>query len=156
MTNEIVLSIFTVTVLPILGILTNFIVKLINSKVEEVQERINNQTINKYIDMAQKVVRISVDSVTQTFVESLKSQKKFDERAAKEAFNLAKSRALSTLSIEIKENLECVFGDLNIWLDSTIEAYIINSKPYTPLLGESSPQEAPIVLPVVDSNIATI
>jgi hypothetical protein len=49
--DELFFKIFEMCVLPLLGILTAFLVKLINSKVSEILEGIENEKGRKYLRM---------------------------------------------------------------------------------------------------------
>ena len=82
-TPEMISVIFTVVVLPLLTVLTKSAVKYINSKTE-------NDTVKKYIEIAEDSVFTAVQSVGQTYVDSLKKSGVFTEEAQRKAFKMAK------------------------------------------------------------------
>ena len=80
-------QIFQVCIIPLLGILTTFLVTYLKTATEELKNKNNNETYKKYIDLLSKTITNCVIATNQTYVESLKEQGKFDEEAQKEAFS---------------------------------------------------------------------
>lgn len=116
---------FAIAVIPVLGLYT---VAYLKQKTAEIQNRVNNDTINKYILMASDAIQSSVTSVFQTYVDTLKKNGKFDETAQKEAFNLAKEKSMSILSDTVKNAIKEVYGDLDQFVNIMIEKYISDQK----------------------------
>lgn len=112
----------------ILPILTAFIVRLLNLKSNEIKEVTKNSKLDKYVDYAADIIKKSVIAVNQTFVEKLKEQNAFTPEKQKEAFELAKKKILSMLNEDAKKILAAIYGDLNTFLDSQIEATVNNLK----------------------------
>lgn len=112
----------------ILPILTAFIVRLLNLKSNEIKELTKNSKLDKYVDYAADIIKKSVIAVNQTFVEKLKEQNAFTPEKQKEAFELAKKKILSMLNEDAKKILAAIYGDLNTFLDSQIEATVNNLK----------------------------
>lgn len=128
MTNELISTIVYGVLIPILPILTAYLVQVLKAKTAEVKTRIDNNTVNKYIDIAEDAVSTAVVSVTQTYVDSLKASGKFDAEAQKKAFEDAKAKAIAIMGETAKKTIETTYGDLNVWLDNKIEYYVGRNK----------------------------
>ena len=112
----------------ILPILSAFILRLLNIKSNEIKKLTKNSKFDKYIDYAADIIKNSVIAVNQTFVEKLKEQNAFTPEKQKEAFELAKKKILSMLNEDAKKILAAIYGDLNTFLDSQIEATVNSIK----------------------------
>ena len=112
----------------ILPILTTFIVRLLNLKSNEIKELTKNSKLDKYVDYAADIIKKSVIAVNQIFVDKLKEQNGFTPEKQKEAFELAKKKILSMLNEDAKKALTMIYGDLNTFLDSQIEATVNSLK----------------------------
>ena len=65
--------------IPLLIILTRYLIVFIDTKRKELKERTNNDLANKYIDMIYNTVTNCVIATNQTYVDSLKEQGKFNK-----------------------------------------------------------------------------
>lgn len=116
--------IFDVCIIPLLGILTAYLVALIRNKIAEINNKTDNETAEKYLAMLSETVISCVIATNQTYVESLKKQNKFDLEAQKKAFELTKNAVLEILSHEAVDYLNAIIGDLNTYIDKLIEATV--------------------------------
>ena len=114
--TDLILKIVEVCLIPILGVLTNAIVKFINSKIEELKMRTDNESLQKYIDMFNDTICNCVIATNQTYVEALKKQGSFDLEAQKIAFDMTKNAVLELLSEEAKVYLTEIYGDLMAYM----------------------------------------
>ena len=117
-------QIMEVVVIPLLGILTAYVVKIVNAKLEEVSANRKNELEKKYIDMLNDTISDCVIATTQTYVESLKKQGSFDAEAQKKAFNQTYGAVMGILSEEAKKYLNEAIGDLNLYITQKIEAEV--------------------------------
>ena len=124
MTMALLTQIMEVVVIPLLGILTAYVVKIVNAKLEEVSANRKNELEKKYIDMLNDTISDCVIATTQTYVESLKKQGSFDAKAQKEAFNQTYGAVMGILSEEAKKYLNEAIGDLNLYITQKIEAEV--------------------------------
>ena len=124
MTMALLTQIMEVVVIPLLGILTAYVVKIVNAKLEEVSANRKNELEKKYIDMLNDTISDCVIATTQTYVESLKKQGSFDAEAQKEAFNQTYGAVMGILSEEAKKYLNEAIGDLNLYITQKIEAEV--------------------------------
>lgn len=126
--SELISNIFQVCLLPLLGILTKYLVAFIAMKSEEMKQKTNNETAQKYLQMATDTITACVIATNQTYVESLKAQGKFDKEAQEVAFNKTLEAVLALMNDEVKEYITEVFGDLNTYLTTQIEAAVNGTK----------------------------
>lgn len=121
---ELITTIFQVCILPLLGVLTTFIVKWIQTKSQEISTNIDNDLMNKYMVMLTETITQCVLATNQTYVESLKSQNKFDTEAQKIAFEQTYESIMAILAEEAKEYLSAAVGDLELFVKQKIEAEV--------------------------------
>lgn len=124
MTSELLTQIFQVCIIPLLGVLTTFIIKWINVKSYQIQKNNDNTLANKYIQMLTDTINSCVIATNQTYVESLKKQGKFDAEAQKQAFEQTTQAVLTILSQEAKDYLANIYGDLDKYISEKIEASV--------------------------------
>lgn len=130
--TELISSIFQVCLIPLLGILTKYLITFISMKAEEMKQKTSNETAQKYISMASETIMACVLATNQTYVESLKAQGKFDKEAQEIAFNKTLEAVLLLMNDEVKEYITEVFGDLNAYLTTQIEAAVNGTKMLPP------------------------
>lgn len=121
-------QILEVCVIPLLGILTAYVVKFINAKSLEIQNKVDNDTADKYIAMLDDTICACVIATTQTYVESLKKENSFTKEAQKEAFNLTYNAVMTVLTDEAKSYLTEIYGDLTAYITNKIEAEVSLNK----------------------------
>ena len=71
---EMLKQIFQVCIIPLLGILTVYIVKFINAKSEELKATANNELYQKYITLLTDTITSCVIATNQTYVDALKDK----------------------------------------------------------------------------------
>lgn len=121
-------QIIEVCFIPLLGVLTTYLVMYLKAKSVELQEKVDNDLANKYIQMLTDTICVCVIATNQTYVESLKKQGKFDKEAQQKAFEMTLESVLSILSDEAKEYLTAIYGDLNNYIMQLIEAQVNQNK----------------------------
>ena len=117
-------QIFEVCIIPLLGILTAYIVQYIKAKSNELQTATDNAMADKYIVLLTDTITKCVIATNQTYVDSLKAEGKFDTEAQKIAFNKTLDAVLAILSDDAKNYLTHIFGDLNVFLSNLIESQV--------------------------------
>ena len=117
-------EIFQVCVIPLLGVLTTYLVKYIQVKMEEIQTKTENDLIDKYLSMLTSTVTECVIATNQTYVEALKKEGKFDLEAQKKAFEMTQDAVMLILTDEAKKYLSSAVGDLNVYISQQIEAAV--------------------------------
>ena len=121
-------QIFELCVIPLLGILTMYLVQFIRMKSQEITDKTDNELADKYIQMLTDTITACVIATNQTYVESLKKQGKFDVEAQKHAFELTYNAVVAVLSDEAKHYLASIYGDLTAYITTRIEAEVNVSK----------------------------
>ena len=121
-------EIFEVCIIPLLGVLTMYIVKFIQKKTEELNSKNENELMNKYLTMLSDTIIDCVIATNQTYVESLKKQGKFDLDAQKVAFEMTYNAVINVLSKEAKDYLTNIYGDLSVYITNMIEAEVNRNK----------------------------
>lgn len=125
---EIVIQIIQVCVIPLLGILTKYLVDYLTAKRNEINSKTDNETAQKYTNMIYQTIVDCVIATNQTYVDSLKKSGSFDEAAQKEAFNRTMNAIMTILSDDAKEYITEATGDLNTYLTQLIEAEVNKRK----------------------------
>jgi hypothetical protein len=133
--NELLMTLIQVVVIPAIPILVGYLVKYLKAKAEQTTVKINNELVRQYLQEAIDSVLQAVTYVSQTYVDSLKKQGKFDVDAQKIAFNTAKDIALQLLTEDAKNLITDLYGDLTVWLDTKIEQTVKEQKTFTAVLG---------------------
>ena len=121
---EMLNEIFKVCIIPLLGVLTTYLVKFINAKSAELASSRQNELEKKYIAMLNDTITDCVIATTQTYVDSLKKQGAFDADAQKMAFTMTYTSVMNLLTDEATEYLNEAVGDLNLYITQKIEAEV--------------------------------
>lgn len=121
---ELVYKILEVCLIPLLGVVTAFFIKWLKAKEEEVLVKIDNDTADKYVAMLFDTISTCVSATTQTYVEALKKEGKFDAEAQKKAFEQTYEAVIASLTEEAKVYLTTIYGDLSTFLMVRIEAEV--------------------------------
>lgn len=121
-------QILEVCIIPLLGVLTAFIVKYINVKSGEIQAKVENDTADKYIAMLGDTISACVIATNQTYVEALKKENAFTKEAQAEAFRQTYEAVMAVLTDDAKKYLAAAYGDLTAYITNKIEAEVNLSK----------------------------
>ena len=125
---ELIAQIFQVCIIPLLGVLTTYLIKFINSKTAEIANNRKNETEKKYINMLNDTISSCVVATTQTYVDALKKQGAFDLKAQQVAFSMTYEAVIKLLTEEATEYLNEAIGDLSVYITQKIEAEVSLNK----------------------------
>lgn len=125
---ELLNQIFQVCVIPLLAVLTTYLVKYIETKRDEIITEKNNTLAEKYIKMLSDTITDCVKATNQTYVDSLKDKNAFTKEAQEEAFKKTSDAVMLILSQEAKEYLSTIYGDLNQYIITQIESSVNANK----------------------------
>lgn len=125
---ELLVQIFQVCIIPLLGILTKYLIDFLNAKRQEINQTVDNETAIKYNNMIFNTVTDCVIATNQTYVEALKAQGAFDAEAQKIAFQKTLDAVLSILTDDAKEYIQQAFGDITVYLTTLIESSVNKNK----------------------------
>ena len=121
-------QILEVVLIPLLCILTKYIVSYFSAKREEAKVKTSNELANKYIDMIYDTINHCVMATNQTYVDSLKAQGKFNREAQWKAFDDTLTAVKKMLGSEALKYLNSITGDTNFYLTKLIEAKVKENK----------------------------
>jgi len=123
--NDIIINIISVLVtsivLPTITFLGIKLTSWLNTKIKSEKE-------HALLTGITEVVTRNVASTFQTFVESLKKENKFDDKAQSNALRYAKEQILKELNDEAIGYISDNFKDVNSWLTTQIESTIYTLK----------------------------
>ena len=122
--SEIITTIFQVCIIPLLGVLTTFLVKWLQIKSNELQNKMDNELADKYMTILTNTITECVLATNQTYVDTLKQQNKFDLEAQKIAFEKTSEAVMAILTEDAKKYLESAVGDLELFIKQKIEAEV--------------------------------
>lgn len=117
-------NIFELVIFPLILAGGIYLIYLASVKIKEIKQKTDNDTAKKYLDMLDNTIAKSVLATTQTYVESLKKQGKFDLDAQKIAFEQTYDAVMNILTDEAKKYLTTLVGDLNTYVTTEIEANV--------------------------------
>jgi hypothetical protein len=112
----------------LLPVVSAYLIALLKKKTSELEQKITNDDLRGYVEIASDAVSTAVAAVTQTYVEGLKGTDGWTKEAQQEAFNRAKSRAFAIMGESARSALGMVYGDVNEWLEAKIEQAVKWSK----------------------------
>lgn len=121
-------QVLEVVIIPLLGILTTVLIKYINSKSKEAASKTDNLLQQKYIYMLNDTITSCVLATSQTYVDALKKEGKFDTEAQKKAFKMTYESVMNILTEDAKSYLYEIYGDLESYITAEIEAEVNHNK----------------------------
>lgn len=117
-------EIFIVCIIPLLGVLTKYLISWIEIQKENIKTHNENELTNKYIDLLAQTIETCVIATNQTYVENLKKRNQFTREAQLEAFKMTKEAVLTILSKEAEKYLTAIYGDLDTYIVNQIQACV--------------------------------
>lgn len=125
---ELINEIFRVCVVPLLGVLTAYVISYIKKKQAEITANTENELTKKYVEMLANTIIECVQATNQTYVDELKDKDAFDAEAQEEALRRTYTAVVTILSDEAKKYLEAFYGDLNEYIVNKIESEVKEQK----------------------------
>ncbi len=126
--TEILQDLFVVVIIPLLGLITKYMVQFFAVKIEEIKNTTDNETFKKYFDMLNQTISNCVIATNQTYVDALKDKNAFTAEAQKEALQKTYDAIMSILSEDAKTYLINATGDLENYIMNLIEAQVKENK----------------------------
>ena len=127
---EVLEQIFNLVIYPVLGLVGIYLTYLIKVKIDELKQKTKDDTAKKYLDMLNETIAAAVLATTQTYVEALKKQGKFDEAAQKEAFKQTYEAVMKVLTDEAMKYITVSVGDIETYITNQIESQVKITKNY--------------------------
>jgi hypothetical protein len=116
--------VFQMCILPLLAILTKYVVAWIEIKIGEMTEQKNDALFTKYMTLLQDTVISCVIATNQTYVDTLKAQGKFDLEAQKVALQKTYDAVMAILTEDAVKYLNSVLGDFDAYVNTMIESQV--------------------------------
>lgn len=126
--TEILTEIFKVCIIPLLGVLTGYLVAFIKKKMDAVTKNTESELTRKYLGLLEETVINCVLTTKQTYVDALKDKNAFDAEAQKEAFERTYNAVIANLTAESVKYLEQITADLPQFITEMIEARVAQTK----------------------------
>lgn len=120
----IIKEVFTIVLIPLLGLITKYVIEFLHAKREEVKNKTDNNTLKKYIDMLDATIERAVIATNQTYVDTLKEKGEFGPEAQKEALAKTYQAIMSVLNLEAVNYLNEAVGDLESYIMTGIESQV--------------------------------
>lgn len=98
-----------------------------------VRKNLKNDMQVKYLDRFEQLVKDAVAQVQQTYVENMKAEDLFDEKAQLEAFDMVKSNVISMMNSRMMDVVMEAVGDFDEYIRNLIEAQVYALKKNAPL-----------------------
>lgn len=121
---ELLFQIFELCIIPLLAVLTGYLVQWIRAKTAEATEKNQKNVFDKYITMLGETIAKCVSATNQTYVDALKKAGSFDAEAQKHAFEMTLNAVMNVLGKDAIEYLTAIYGDLTGYLTTLIEAEV--------------------------------
>lgn len=117
-------QIFNTLLVPLLAVITVFLVRWISVQAENLKKKTDNEIAQKYIDLLNYTITTCVTATNQTYVNALKDKNAFTKEAQEEAFRRTFEAVQEILSDEARKYLDEVYKDLNEYIVNQIEATV--------------------------------
>ena len=117
-------QVFELVVYPVVSIAGIYLTYLISVKISEIKQKISDERAKKYLDFLDSAISNAVIATTQTYVESLKKQGKFDAAAQKAAFKLTYDAVMGVLTADAIKYLTTAVGDIETYITNKIETNV--------------------------------
>ena len=121
---EMLFQIFELCIIPLLAVLTGYLVQWIKAKTAEATEKNQKDVFDKYITMLGETIAKCVSATNQTYVDALKKAGSFDAEAQKHAFDMTLTAIMNVLGKDAIEYLTAIYGDLTGYITTLIEAEV--------------------------------
>lgn len=128
MTNEFLTIIWKYLFIPIIIYVANYAVAYFKAKIDDIAEKANDEAAKKIIKEANEIISTCVLATTQTYVDTLKKEDKFDLAAQKEALKITSESVYQLMSDEMKGYITASYGDVEAYVTKAIEAEIAKAK----------------------------
>lgn len=126
--NEILETLIRVIIVPIIPLIGVYVKILMETKINEIQSKIDSQNLAKQLDIAKEVLKSCVVETYETYVKPLKEQNLFHEEEQQIALDKTKEKFLTIINEDTRVALESAYGDYTKWIETTIENMVKSNK----------------------------
>ncbi|ABR47683.1 hypothetical protein Amet_1487 [Alkaliphilus metalliredigens QYMF] len=126
--NDLVSSIIRGLIIPLIPVITGYLVSLINKLTEELNSQLDSQELLQYTEVAETAIQTAISTVYQTYIDDImKSSRFLTDDEVQIAFNMIKEKSKNIISSTIVHELEKKYQNLDNWLENKI-SYYLNSE----------------------------
>lgn len=133
--KDLLLELLQAMLIAITPIITAAICLLAKKKVSEITAKMKNTEAAVFLREITDAVCTAVTYTNQTYVDTLKSKGEFSPENQKEALEKAKNKAIELLSTDAKLYISQVYGSIDKFLTTKIEAEVKDQKTGTIKIG---------------------
>lgn len=157
--NEFLSTLLQAVVTAAIPVCSGFLIQFLRRKSAQIGAQTDSLNDKELLTEVTDAVSTAVAYTSQTYVDALKKDGIFDKEAQTEALRKSLKKTVSLLSESARSVLGEIYGDLDAYLTSRIEAEVRKQKQQTGILtlGEplaAEPSEAPDVTAVAVSTAA--
>lgn len=134
--KEMLMSLLQAVIAAAVPVITVYLCKFLKTKKDATVKTTENETAKALLSQAFDAVCKAVTSTNQTYVDALKKSGTFTIENQKEAFQKSYETAVKIMSEEAKTFIATVYGSLNDWLTTQIEAQVKTQKDGVLTVGE--------------------
>ena len=135
--KEILEILMAVVIIPSIPVLAKYAVDALKEWADSKALEAENEVVEEYLMDITEIISQAVISTTQTYVDSLKAQGKFDAEAQMIAFEKTKSTVMKLLAEDAVDFLADMYGDVDLWLNTKIEQMVNETKAQPVLIAEA-------------------
>lgn len=121
-------EIFDVCVVPLLGVLTTFLVAWLKQSMSKARSAADNEKAEQYLIMLENTIVTCVQATNQTYVAALKDKNAFDAEAQKEALKMTYDAVVGIVTDDAKEYIGTFVNDFELFVKEKIEQAVNNYK----------------------------
>ena len=126
MFEQYIMPLIQEVLIAVVPVSAKFLIGLLNSKRAEIEARTDTLVFQDTLLRAIQLVQDAVDTTSQTYVDALKAEGKFDEEAQKQAMDMTVASVNSLMDDSMKELINTFYADFDKWVKTQIESYINN------------------------------
>ena len=126
--KEFIQQLMYLVITGILPFVTVYFANFVKSIIQKNKDNIESEQVQNLIDYAGEAISVAVMTVSQTYVDTMKRQGKFDAEAQAIAKQMAIDKAKELISREMKSAIELVYTNFDAYLDNYIEIVVRESK----------------------------
>lgn len=126
--KEFIQQLMYLVITGILPFVTIYFANYVKSIIQNNANKVENEQIEHLISYAGEAISCAVVTVSQTYVDTMKKQGKFDAEAQAIAKQMAIDKAKELISKEMKTAIESVYTNFDAYLDNYIETIVRESK----------------------------
>lgn len=126
--QEFLFTLLTAVITAGVPVVSAYIVTSLKKAADNAKADTDNIKAQRYIDEIATAISDAVAATSQTYVDALKQEGKFDLESQKEAAQKALTACIASISPDAQKFIEDVYGDLKEYLTTKIEAEVRKQK----------------------------